>query len=101
MLFLRPIVIRNQADADKLTMNRYDAIRSQQTGLLPDKSLLMRINDAPVLPVLKPNTHVDSALPVDPQTESVPMPSVSPIPDLRTPAAPVQAPSTGASGPTK
>jgi general secretion pathway protein D len=101
MLFLRPIVIRNQAEADKLTMNRYDAIRSQQTGTLPDKSVLMRINDAPVLPLLKPDTHVDSTVPVDPQTQSVPMPSVSPIPDLRTPAAPVQAPSTGASAPSK
>jgi general secretion pathway protein D len=101
MLFLRPIVIRNQSEADKLTMNRYDAIRSQQTGMLPDKSVLMRINDAPVLPLLKPNTHVDSNVPVDPQTQSVPMPSVSPIPDLRSPAAPAQAPSNGASSPSR
>ena len=89
MLFLRPIVIRNQADADKLTLNRYDAIRSQQQSLMPDKSYLMRINDAPVLPVIKPDTHIDTTVPADPQTQSVPMPSVSPIPDLRNPAPPV------------
>ena len=88
MLFLRPIVIRTQSDADKLTLNRYDAIRSQQQSLIPDKSILMRINDAPVLPVIKPDTHIDPSVPADPQTQSVPMPSVSPIPDLRHPAPP-------------
>jgi general secretion pathway protein D len=88
MLFLRPIVIRNQADADRLTMNRYDAIRAQQQSTQPDSSLLMRINDAPVLPAIKPDTHVDTSVPQDPQTRSVPMPSVSPIPDLRNPAPP-------------
>ena len=88
MLFLRPIVIRSQADADKLTMNRYDAIRAQQQSVSPDHSLLMRVNDAPVVPALKPNTRIDPTVPADPQTQSVPMPSVSPIPDLRDPAPP-------------
>jgi len=88
MLFLRPIVIRTQAEADKLTMNRYDSIRSQQMSTLPDKSLLMRVNDAPVVPALKRDTHVDPAVPLDPAIESVPLPSVSPIPDLRNPAPP-------------
>jgi general secretion pathway protein D len=88
MLFLRPIVIRNQVEADKLTINRYDSIRSQQQSSLPDKSLLMRINDTPVVPVLKPDTHIDTSVPLDPATESVPLPSVSPIPDLRSPPAP-------------
>ena len=88
MLFLRPIVIRNQADADKLTFNRYDAIRAQQQSIQPDKSYLMRINDAPVLPTIKPDTHIDPSVPADPQIQSVPMPSVSPIPDLRNPPPP-------------
>ncbi|MCK9685448.1 type II secretion system secretin GspD [Scleromatobacter humisilvae] len=88
MLFLRPIVIRNQADADKLTINRYDAIRTQQQSLQPDHSLLMRINDAPVVPVVKPNGRIDNSVPADPQTKSIDMPSVSPIPDLRDPPPP-------------
>jgi general secretion pathway protein D len=88
MLFLRPIVIRSQADADRLTMNRYDAIRAQQQSLQPDHSLLMRVNDAPVLPQAKPDTRLDTSVPADPQTQSVPMPSVSPIPDLRDPPPP-------------
>jgi general secretion pathway protein D len=88
MLFLRPIVIRNQADADKLTMNRYDSIRAQQQSLQPDHSLLMRVNDAPVAPQARPDTRIDPAVPADPQTQSIPMPSVSPIPDLRNPPPP-------------
>jgi general secretion pathway protein D len=89
MLFLRPIVIRNQADADKMTMNRYDAIRSQQQSATPDKSVLMRINDSPVIPALKPDTHIDPSVPADPQTRSVTLPSVSPMPDLNSPPPPV------------
>jgi general secretion pathway protein D len=88
MLFLRPIVIRNQSDADRLTLNRYDAIRAQQESTQPDKSVLMRINEAPVLPAIKPDTHIDLSVPQDPATQSVPMPSVSPIPDLRDPPPP-------------
>ena len=89
MLFLRPIVIRNQADADKMTMNRYDAIRSQQQSAMPDKSVLMRINDSPVIPALKPDTHIDPSVPADPETRSVTLPSVSPMPDLNNPPPPV------------
>jgi general secretion pathway protein D len=88
MLFLRPIVIRNQADADKLTMNRYDSIRAQQQSLQPDHSILMRVNDAPVAPQARPDTRIDPNVPADPQTQSIPMPSVSPIPDLRNPPPP-------------
>ena len=80
MLFLRPIVIRNQAEADALTVNRYDAIRSQQITTLPDKSILMRINDSPVLPAIKPDTKVDPTVPIDPQTGSVPLPTIAPAP---------------------
>ncbi|MFL6699763.1 MAG: type II secretion system secretin GspD, partial [Vitreoscilla sp.] len=88
MLFLRPIVIRNQADADKLTVNRYDAIRSQQQSLQPDHSFVMRVNDAPVVPAVRPDTRIDPAVPPDPQTKSIDVPSVSPIPDLRNPPPP-------------
>jgi general secretion pathway protein D len=88
MLFLRPIVIRTQADADKLTINRYDSIRAQQQSLQPDPSLLMRVNDAPVVPAVKPNTHIDTGVPQDPQTKSIDVPSVTPVPDLRDPPPP-------------
>jgi general secretion pathway protein D len=78
MLFLRPIVIRTQADADKMTMNRYDAIRSQQQSTMPEKSVMLRINDAPIVPALTPDTHVDPAVPVPSGTDSVKLPSAPP-----------------------
>jgi general secretion pathway protein D len=56
MLFLRPLVMRTQNDTDRLTINRYDAIRNQQESAQPTSSLVMRINDAPVVPPLRPDT---------------------------------------------
>jgi hypothetical protein len=56
---------------------------------MPDKSVLMRINDSPVIPALKPDTHIDPSVPADPETRSVTLPSVSPMPDLNNPPPPV------------
>jgi general secretion pathway protein D len=99
ILFLRPLVIRNQADADKLTVNRYDAIRTQQMTTQPSSSFLMRINDAPVVPAIKPDSRIDTST-QDPQTGSVSLPSVAPSADLRDPAA-ATAPASAASSTTK
>ncbi|EHR69995.1 general secretion pathway protein D [Burkholderiales bacterium JOSHI_001] len=50
MVFLRPIVMRDTDSADKLTMDRYDTIRARQQGAQPAPSVLMPINQSPVLP---------------------------------------------------
>ena len=93
MLFLRPIVIRNQADADKLTLNRYDAIRSQQQSMLPDPGLVMRVNDAPLAPALRSDTKVDPTAPQAPQPSgSLKLIDAPLIPDLRTPVPAPAAP---------
>jgi hypothetical protein len=42
-----------------------------------------------VIPALKPDTHIDTTVPADPQTRSVTLPSVSPMPDLNSPPPPV------------
>jgi general secretion pathway protein D len=81
MVFLRPMVIRSQADSNKLSLDRYDLIRAQQqTSGQPRQSVVMPINDAPVAPVQTP-------LPV-----GVPSLSTSPVPPPlswpRQPAAP-------------
>jgi general secretion pathway protein D len=54
MVFLRPVVIRTQQAADAITLDRYDAIRAQQKELQPTPSVTVPINDAPVLPPLRP-----------------------------------------------
>jgi general secretion pathway protein D len=55
MVFLRPMVIRNQDESNALSMDRYDLIRAQQqTSGQPRQSAVMPINDAPVAPVETP-----------------------------------------------
>ncbi|MBF5003924.1 type II secretion system secretin GspD [Diaphorobacter caeni] len=57
MVFLRPIVIRDDATSDALVQDRYEAIRALQMGTQPADSTLMRaVNEAPVLPPLNTQT---------------------------------------------
>ena len=57
MVFLRPMIIRNQEDSNALSMDRYELIRSaQQTVGQPRQSVIMPINDAPVAPKAPPQT---------------------------------------------
>jgi len=92
MLFLRPIVMRDQSDVNKLTVDRYNAIRQQQQSFQPDTSWVMRINDTPVVPPVKPDTQIDPNVPHDPETESVKLPTITPVPDMRRVPAPPVAP---------
>jgi general secretion pathway protein D len=50
MVFLRPVVLRDAESANKLSLDRYDLIRAQQKDAQPSSSLLMPINESPVLP---------------------------------------------------
>ena len=54
MVFLRPVVMRNAAAATALTLDRYDLIRAQQMDTQPPYRMMLPINDAPVLPPLRP-----------------------------------------------
>jgi general secretion pathway protein D len=64
MVFLRPMVIRNQEDSNRLTMDRYDLMRAtQQTAGQPRQSVVMPINEAPVtapLPAPEPGSPFKS-----------------------------------------
>jgi general secretion pathway protein D len=50
LVFLRPIVMRTPEDANKLTLDRYDLIRSQQQGVQPKSHLFLGAGEAPILP---------------------------------------------------
>ena len=52
MIFLRPVVVRDQATSDRLAMDRYEAIRANQRDGQPERTLLSPINESPVLPAL-------------------------------------------------
>ena len=54
MVFLRPIVMRDAEASNKLSVDRYDEIRGRQQNAQPQPSVVVPINEAPVLPALPP-----------------------------------------------
>jgi general secretion pathway protein D len=50
MVFLRPVVIRDAAQSDMLSLDRYDLMRGKEEGAQPPSSITLPINAAPVLP---------------------------------------------------
>jgi general secretion pathway protein D len=66
MVFLRPVVLRDAGSADKLSLDRYDLIRAQQKDTQPAPSLLVPINDAPVVPPLRRDLGVVPIAPAAP-----------------------------------
>ncbi len=64
MVFLRPVVMRDQASANKLSIDRYDYIRNEQQNAQPNYNGIMQVNGAPVLPELKiPNPEEGAPIP--------------------------------------
>jgi general secretion pathway protein D len=56
MVFLRPVVLRTADDAARLSVDRYEQIRSQQKDAQPVPSAVLPINESPVLPPLRAPT---------------------------------------------
>ena len=52
MVFLRPVVVRDGAAADALSMGRYQQMRTEQLGSQPTPSRLTPVDGAAVLPAL-------------------------------------------------
>ena len=50
MVFLRPVVLRDAAAADAFSLDRYDMMRASQQQAQPETSIVVPINEAPVLP---------------------------------------------------
>ena len=58
MVFLRPVVMRDAETANRLSLDRYEQIRGFQKDMQPPPSLLVPINDSPVVP---PMRRIDDA----------------------------------------
>ena len=88
MVFLRPVVIRNQDDSNALTMNRYDYMRQRQVDSQPEPNIVLnKVNAAPVLDPLKLSNQLT-------------MPSVKqPLDDPNAPAPTVLMPGTSGYAP--
>jgi general secretion pathway protein D len=54
MVFLRPVVMRDQAGASAVSQQRYEELRQQQQARQPAENPLLPLNGAPVLPPLTP-----------------------------------------------
>ena len=50
MVFLRPVVVRDSARGDALTLDRYELMRSKQQAAQPTPSVVVPVQGSPVLP---------------------------------------------------
>ena len=85
MVFLRPVVMRDQAASNKLSLDRYDYIRAEQLNAQPPSSSILQINESPLLPPIRPDATSPAGVP-------------RPLGDM-TPPPPTLVPSVPASGP--
>jgi general secretion pathway protein D len=53
MVFLRPVVMRDTETSNRISLERYDLIRSFQKDVQPSPSVLVPINDSPVIPPMQ------------------------------------------------
>jgi general secretion pathway protein D len=53
MVFLRPVVVRDAAQSDALSLDRYDLMRGKQEVAQPPPSMVVPVNAGPVLPALR------------------------------------------------
>jgi general secretion pathway protein D len=58
MVFLRPVVIRDQAGSNNLTIDRYEYMQQRVIDTQPEKSVLMPFDDGPSMPSLKLSNDV-------------------------------------------
>ena len=75
MVFLRPVIVREAASTESLSIDRYDQMRAAQQMAQPRSSTLVPINEAPVLPEVQPSAP--GAVRVGPQPATEP-PAVLP-----------------------
>jgi general secretion pathway protein D len=79
MVFLRPVIVRDQGDSDSLSIDRYNLMRTKQQDTQPTPSVLLPgVTSAPVVP------EVNAPLPSDPRVNSpfIPAPA-STAPSVR------------------
>jgi general secretion pathway protein D len=65
MVFLRPIVMRDAESSNRFSIDRYEQIRAQQQRAQPPHSVVLPINESPVLPPA-PVGAAPAPLPPDP-----------------------------------
>jgi len=72
MVFLRPVVLRDAAASERVTLDRYDIIRAQQKDVQPPHHPMLPLKDSPVLPPLRPGAAAPAAGPAQPAPQAKP-----------------------------
>jgi general secretion pathway protein D len=90
MVFLRPVVVRDAAQTDALSLDRYDLMRGKQEAAQPPSSVLVPVNAGPVMPALQRVQPVSTPVPAAPAIV-VPAPAAV-VPAPASPAVVVPAP---------
>ncbi len=71
MVFLRPVVVRDTQSSDKLSLDRYDLMRSGLENAQPTPSSLVPINESPTLPPAPKPAASGAAMPAVPVPPAV------------------------------
>ncbi|TAL18002.1 MAG: type II secretion system protein GspD [Aquabacterium sp.] len=85
MVFLRPVVLRDQQAANNVTLDRYEVIRSGQAAMQPTGIELVPVGDVPVLPSLRTTDSLGvppASVPVPVQTVPAPIRNAAPTPGM-------------------
>ena len=93
MVFLRPVVVRDASSTESLSMDRYDLMRSAQRDAQPKANALVPVNEAPVLPPVRPASAAPGTAPAFPPPL---LPPVSPQPAPAPSAPPAAKPASDA-----
>ena len=87
MVFLRPVVVRDASSSDALSLDRYDLMRAVQRDAQPLSSIMVPINESPVLPAVIPAVP-PAPLMVTPAVTLPPLAPFVPPPPLVAPSSP-------------
>jgi len=63
MVFLRPVVLRDARAASNLSLDRYELMRAVQKDAQPASSIVLQINESPVMPPQSPPAAVTAPAP--------------------------------------
>jgi general secretion pathway protein D len=100
MVFLRPVVMRDQDASNRISLDRYDYIRGEQMRGQPSKSVVVPINESPVLPAIPPGQVTPKGVP-PPLSDTTPLPgrpapaaapASAPLSTVPTPSSPASVP---------
>ena len=100
MVFLRPVVMRDKASTNKLSLDRYDYIRAEQQNAQPVPNSILNINESPVLAPIQRDMTPPGSVPIPLGSTAPERSRPVPAPGAVVPSAP-NAASQPASAPAK